>query len=117
MNKKVDILAKKMKMDFKKIHTEVCSYYNLPIEEVSYCVFYHNLYKYKPSNLRNMSIRESRDLFAKYFIGYIKCHKPTYYQYLRKHMKCWNNDSYNLLIGNTPFEIATDWFVLLEDTF
>ena len=117
MDIKVDILKKKMEKDFKKIYKEVCSYYNLPIEEVSYCAFYHNLYKCKPSNLRNMSIRESRDLFAKYFIGYIKCHKPTYYQYLRKHMTYNKYDRYVFLLQNVPFGIATDWFVLLEDTF
>lgn len=118
MDKKVDILKKKMEKDFKKIYKELCSYYNVPIEEVSYNVFYHNLRKFKPSNLRNMSIRESRDLFAKYFIGYLKCHKHTVYHYLRKkRMKYRNTDRYNLLIENIPFGITNNWFVLLEDTF
>ena len=117
MDKKVDILMKKMEKDFKKIYKEVCSHYNVPIEEVSYNLFYHILHQLKSSSLRDRYLRESRDLFAKYFTGYIKCHKPTYYQYLRKLMKYSNKERYDLFIVNVPIGFATDWFVLLEDTF
>ena len=64
-----------------------------------------------------MYLRESLDLFAKYFIGYIKCKKPDYYQYLRKHMKYINCNRYELFIRNVSFRVANDWFFLLENTF
>lgn len=120
MDKRVDILKKKMKRDFKKVFNEVCSHYNLSIafKNMTYNSYYHNLCRLKSSYPQDMYLEKSSCLFVKYFIGYIKCYKPTYYyQYLRKHMKYHNCNRYDLFIQNVSFKTANHWFYLLEETF
>lgn len=118
MDKRVDMLKKKMNGDFKKIFKEVCSHYNLSIKNMNYNSYYHNLCRLKSPYPQDMYLKESSCLFVKYFIGYMKCYKPTYYyKNLRKHMKYFNCNKYDLLIKNVSFRTARDWFSLLEETF